>query len=69
MIPVPEGPGAYDDMAGAAIIMELCRYFQQYRPRRTMEFVWFGAEEKELAGQPGLLSEFMKVSLERIVLI
>ena len=47
---VPEGPGAYDNMAGAAIIMELCRYFQQYRPRRTMEVVWFGAEEKGLLG-------------------
>lgn len=47
---VPEGPGAYDNMAGAAIIMELCRYFQQYRLRRTMEFVWFGAEEKGLLG-------------------
>lgn len=47
---VPEGPGAYDNMAGAAIIMELCRYFQQHRPRRTMEFVWFGAEEKGLLG-------------------
>lgn len=47
---VPEGPGAYDNMAGAAIIMELCRYFQQHRPRRTMEFIWFGAEEKGLLG-------------------
>ena len=47
---VPEGPGAYDNMAGAAIIMELCRYFQRYRPRRTMEFIWFGAEEKGLLG-------------------
>ena len=65
---VPEGPGAYDNMAGAAIIMELCRYFQQYRPRRTMEFVWFGAEEKGLLAA-GIISEFMRVSLERIVLI
>lgn len=47
---VPEGPGAYDNMAGAAIIMELCRYFHGHRPRRTMEFVWFGAEEKGLLG-------------------
>ena len=46
---VPEGPGAYDNMSGAAIIMELCRYFKEHRPRRTMEFVWFGAEEKEFA--------------------
>ena len=33
---VPEGPGAYDNMSGAAIIMELCRYFHAHRPRRTM---------------------------------
>ena len=47
---VPEGPGAYDNMAACAIIMELCRYFKENRPRRTMEFVWFGAEEKGLLG-------------------
>lgn len=47
---VPEGPGAYDNMAGGAIIMELCRYFAAHRPRRTLEFVWFGAEEKGLKG-------------------
>lgn len=47
---VPEGPGAYDNMAGGAIIMELCRYFHAHRPRRTMEFIWFGAEEKGLLG-------------------
>ena len=47
---VQEGPGAYDNMSGGAIIMELCRYFQAHRPRRTMEFIWFGAEEKGLLG-------------------
>ena len=47
---VPEGPGAYDNMAGAAIIMEVCRYLKKPQPRRTVEFVWFGAEEKGLLG-------------------
>lgn len=47
---VPEGPGAYDNMAGCAIIMELCRYFKENPACRTMEFVWFGAEEKGLVG-------------------
>ena len=47
---VPEGPGAYDNMAGAAIVMELRRYFSVHRPRRTIEFLWFGAEEKGLYG-------------------
>ena len=47
---VPAGPGAYDNMDGGAIIMELCRYFSAHRPRRTLEFIWFGAEEKGLKG-------------------
>lgn len=47
---VPEGSGAYDNMAGCAIIMELCRYFKENPTCRTMEFVWFGAEEKGLVG-------------------
>ena len=54
---VPEGPGAYDNMSGAAIIMELCRYFKEHRPRRTMEFVWFGAEEKGLLGSQNYIKE------------
>ena len=47
---VPQGPGAYDNMASCAIILELCRYFKEHNPRRSMEFVWFGAEEKGLLG-------------------
>lgn len=47
---VPQGPGAYDNMSSCAIIMELCRYFKEHQPRRSMEFVWFGAEEKGLLG-------------------
>lgn len=47
---VPAGKGAYDNMAGAAIIMELCHYFKEHQPRRSMEFIWFGAEEKGLVG-------------------
>ncbi len=47
---VPQGPGAYDNMASCAIIMEICRYFKAHPARRSMEFVWFGAEEKGLLG-------------------
>lgn len=47
---VPQGPGAYDNMAACAIILELCRYFKAHTPRRTLEFIWFGAEEKGLLG-------------------
>lgn len=54
---VPQGPGAYDNMAGGAIILELCRYFQEYKPRRSLEFVWFGAEEKGLLGSQAYVKE------------
>lgn len=47
---VPEGPGAYDNMSGGAIVMEAFRYFAEHRPARTMEFIWFGSEEKGLVG-------------------
>lgn len=42
---VPECPGAYDNMAGCAIIYEVCRYFAAHRPARTLEFTFFGSEE------------------------
>ena len=47
---VPEGPGAYDNMSGGAIVMEAFYYFAEHRPARTMEFIWFGSEEKGLVG-------------------
>lgn len=47
---VPEGPGAYDNMSGGAIVMEAFHYFAEHRPARTMEFIWFGSEEKGLVG-------------------
>lgn len=47
---VPQGVGAYDNMAACAIIFELCCYFSCHKPKRTLEFIWFGAEEKGLLG-------------------
>ena len=47
---VPEGPGAYDNMSGGAIVMEAFHYFAEHRPARTLEFIWFGSEEKGLVG-------------------
>lgn len=54
---VPQSPGAYDNMAGASIIMELIRYFAKNKPRRTLEFIWFGAEETGLCGSRAYVKE------------
>lgn len=42
--------GAYDNMSGSVIIMELLRYFAANPPRRTLKFNWFGSEEQGLLG-------------------
>lgn len=47
---VLQGPGAYDNMSGCAIVTELFHWFSAHKPRRTMEFIWFGCEEKGLLG-------------------
>lgn len=53
---VPGSKGAYDNMAGAAIVFSLCRYFVQHPPRCTMEFVFLGAEEIGCLGSRDYLS-------------
>lgn len=53
---VPEGKGAYDNMAAVAIILEICRYFKEHQPRRTIEFICFGAEERGLVGSRNYVS-------------
>ncbi|MGN0315990.1 MAG: M28 family metallopeptidase [Fusicatenibacter sp.] len=57
---VPQGPGAYDNLSGAAIILELARYFACHPPRRTLEFIWFGAEEKGLLGSLSYMEQHEK---------
>lgn len=47
---VPQGKGAYDNMAGCAMIYEVCKYFSLHPARRSLTFVWFGAEERGLLG-------------------
>lgn len=47
---VPQGPGAYDNLSAVAILLELYRYFSCHRPRRSLCFVFFGAEEPGLLG-------------------
>lgn len=42
--------GAYDNMAGSVIIMEMLRYFAANPPKRTVKFNWFGSEEQGLLG-------------------
>lgn len=47
---VPFSPGMYDNGSGCAANYELFRMFFRQLPRRTLRFIWFGAEERGLLG-------------------
>ncbi len=43
---VPSSTGAFDNASGAATVLELARIFRGAKPRRTLKFIVFGAEEQ-----------------------
>lgn len=47
---VPYSKGSWDNATGSVTVMELMHYFNKHRPRRTMKFLWCGAEEIGLVG-------------------
>ncbi len=53
---VEVGVGAYDNATGVAALLALYRYFMENKPKRTLVFIWCGAEERGLLGS----QEFVK---------
>lgn len=47
---VDVGVGAFDNATGVAALLDLYRYFIKNPPKRTMIFIWCGAEERGLLG-------------------
>ena len=65
---VPFSHGAYDNASGSAIIMALCRYFQQNPLKRPCRFIWCGAEEIGLVGSKHYVSQLCAEEKNRIAL-
>lgn len=42
--------GAWDNATGSVTLLELCHYYKEHHPRRTVKFVWCGSEEIGLNG-------------------
>ena len=42
--------GAHDNAAGSVINMEILRHFAENKPKRTVQVMWYGAEEMGLLG-------------------
>ena len=47
---VPEGPGAYDNLAACSVLVELYRRFYVHPADREVRFAWLGAEEQGMLG-------------------
>lgn len=65
---VPCTTGAHDNAGGSVILMELARIFAENPPRRTLQFIWFGAEELGLFGSQAYVKEHEK-ELENLQLL
>ena len=52
-------PGADDNASGDAVVLELAKYFNKVRAKRSIIFAFFGAEEQGLLGSKAFL-EWMK---------
>ncbi len=59
--------GAWDNGTGSITILELCRYYQEHRPARTVKFVWCGSEEIGLKGSYAYCEQH-KDELENVIL-
>ncbi len=49
--------GAYDNATGSATILELYKYYLNNKPKRTLRFIWCGAEEMGLLGSKAYMEE------------
>ena len=47
---VPEGPGAYDNLAACSVLVELYRRLRLHPADREVRFAWLGAEEQGMLG-------------------
>jgi len=54
---VPMSSGACDNASGVSILLELARLFSEKRPKRTIRFVSFGAEEQLSVGATSYFSK------------
>lgn len=59
--------GAWDNGSGDVTILEICHYFAENPPKRTVKFVWCGSEEIGLLGSKAYCEQH-KDELENIIL-
>jgi len=65
---VQEGPGVQDNGSGSAAILEAAVQMAKVKPRNTVRFAWWGAEESGLVGSTAYVNGLSSEETDRIAL-
>jgi Zn-dependent M28 family amino/carboxypeptidase len=65
---VAEGPGIQDNGSGSAAILEVAEQMAKVKPRNTVRFAWWGAEESGLVGSTFYVNSLTQDELDDITL-
>ncbi len=63
-----EGPGVQDNGTGSAAILEAAVQMAKVKPRNTVRFAWWGAEESGLIGSTAYVNGLSQEEIDRIAL-
>jgi Zn-dependent M28 family amino/carboxypeptidase len=63
---VPAGPGINDNGSGSAAVLEVARQLAASKPKATVRFAWWGAEELGLLGSQAYVTALPPAELHRI---
>ena len=65
---VVAGPGINDNGTGSSTILEVALQMEKVKPRNTVRFIWFGAEELGLLGSEYYVSQLTQDQIDDIAL-
>ena len=65
---VMAGPGINDNGSGSAALLEVAQNLANHRPRNTLRFAWWGAEEGGLRGSTAWVDDRTDAQLDEIAL-
>jgi Zn-dependent M28 family amino/carboxypeptidase len=56
---VPEGPGINDNGSGSSALLEVAEQMRKVKPKNTLRFAWWGAEEGGLVGSTYYVNDLL----------
>jgi Zn-dependent M28 family amino/carboxypeptidase len=65
---VLDGPGINDNGSGSAALLEAAEQLANIKPRNTLRFAWWGAEESGLVGSTNYVNGLSQAEKDRIAL-